>query len=276
MPSVSVIIPTYNREFFLKECVESVLTQTLNDFEVIVVDDGSTDGTEELLKRYKDDLQYIKQEQKGPSSARNMGIKCSSADWLSFLDSDDLWLPDKLIAQIKFLEDNPGCKICYTEEIWYRNNKRVNPAKKHKKYSGWIYPKMLPLCIISPSSVLIHRSVLDQVGLFDEELPACEDYDLWLRIAVHFPIWLLLQQLIIKRNGHSGQQSQKYWGMDRFRIQSLVKLLDSGELTKENVQATTDILQGKCNIMANGSKKRGKAGEASYYSSLARKYCERP
>ena len=272
MPSVSVIVPTYNREHFLQECIESVLSQTFKDFELIVVDDGSTDQTEDILKRYEDKLHYKKQEQKGPSSARNTGIQYSAGEWICFLDSDDLWLPGKLAAQMKFFAENRDIKVCYTGEIWYRKNKRVNPAKKHQKYSGWIYQKMLPLCIISPSSVMIHHSVLDLIGTFDEELPACEDYDLWLRIGAGYPIYLLQEQLIIKRNGHSGQQSQIYWGMDRFRILSLVKIMECGELSKENYQATVKILEEKCRILANGSKKRGKVREASDYIALAQKY----
>lgn len=275
MPSVSVIIPTFNRKAFLQECIESVLSQTFRDFELIVVDDGSTDDSEKLLQQHKENLRYFKQEQRGPSSARNFGIRKSCGDWICFLDSDDLWLPDKLHVQMRYVLENPDCRICYTEEIWYRNNRRVNPAKKHQKYSGWIYQKMLPLCIISPSSVIIHRSVLDRVGWFDEELPACEDYDLWLRIALHFPIFLIPQQLIIKRNGHPGQQSQKFWGMDRFRIHALVKLLEEAELTEENLQATIKMLHKKCQIMANGSRKRYKMEEADYYISIIKKYCEK-
>jgi len=272
MPSVSVIIPTYNREHFLQECIESVLSQTFKDYELIVVDDGSTDQTEDFLKPYDNKFQYIKQEQKGPSSARNTGIQYSAGEWICFLDSDDLWLQGKLAAQMKFLAANQDFKICYTEEIWYRKNKRVNPAKKHQKFSGWIYQKMLPLCIISPSSVMIHHSVLDLIGTFDEELPACEDYDLWLRIGAGYPIYLLQEKLIIKRNGHSGQQSQKYWGMDRFRILSLVKILECGQLSKENYSATVNILEEKCRILAIGSKKRGKVKEANDYIALAQKY----
>ena len=272
MPSVSVIVPTYNREHFLQKCIESVLSQSFKDFELIVVDDGSTDKTEDILKRYEDKLHYIKQEQKGPSSARNTGMQYSSGEWICFLDSDDLWLPGKLATQMKFFAENQDIKVCYTEEIWYRKNKRVNPAKKHQKYSGWIYQKMLPLCIISPSSVMIHHSVLKLIGTFDEELPACEDYELWLRIGAGYPIYLLQEQLIIKRNGHSGQQSHKYWGMDRFRILSLVKILECGQLSKENYQATVKILEKKCRILAIGSKKRGKVREANDYIALAQKY----
>jgi glycosyltransferase involved in cell wall biosynthesis len=273
MPKVTVIIPTFNRERFIRECVESVLSQTYQDFELIVVDDGSTDGTPDLLQKYDGRLTYIWQENRGPSAARNRGIQLASGEWICFLDSDDLWLPRKLERQMEFFARHPDARVCYTEEIWYRYGRRVNPKKKHRKYSGWIYQKMLPLCLVSPSSVMLHRSVFDVVGLFDEDLPACEDYDLWLRVGARYPIYLLTEPLIIKRNGHEGQQSQKFWGMDRFRIRALVKMLESGVLNEEDYRATQEMLRQKCEIVAGGSEKRGKLQEAEHYRNLIRTYC---
>jgi glycosyltransferase involved in cell wall biosynthesis len=273
MPLVSVIIPTYNRESFIAECVESVLAQTFSNFELIVVDDGSTDRTETVVGGYSDKIRYLRQEQRGPAAARNSGIRNASGEWLSFLDSDDLWLPNKLEFEMEYVSKNPNMRICYSEEIWYRRGRRVNPAQKHRKYSGWIYRKMLPLCIVSPSSVMIHRSVLEKVGLFDEELPACEDYDLWLRIGSRYPIALIPEALIIKRNGHEGQQSQKYWGMDRFRIKALANMLNSAELSEEDRIATQQVLQQKCQIMIQGCLKRDKIKEAEYYSGIMESHC---
>ncbi len=270
MPLISVIIPTYNRESFIKESIESVLHQTFSDFELIVVDDGSTDDTDTILEFFKSDLQYIKQSNQGPSAARNTGIRLAAGNWISFLDSDDLWMPQKLECQIQFVRNFPETRICYTEELWYRKGRRVNPAKKHQKFSGRFYKKMLSLCLISPSSVLIHRSVFDNAGLFDESLPACEDYDLWLRIGARYSIDLISEPLIIKRNGHDGQQSMKFWGMDRFRIQALKKILDSDILTLEDKNATATMLMQKCSILANGCEKRGKLEEAAYYRNLAK------
>lgn len=274
MKKISVIIPTHNREPFLKECIESVFDQTYNDFELIVVDDGSTDETEKLLESYSQRLLFIKQKQKGPSSARNLGIKKSKGDWITFLDSDDLWLPKKLEFQMNYFEEHKDAKISYTEEIWYRNGVRVNPHKKHEKHSGWIYQKMLPLCLVSPSSVMIHRSVLNKIGNFDETLLACEDYDLWLRIANLYPIYLIETPLIIKRNGHKEQQSQKFWGMDRFRIYSLIKLLKNNELSEKDKIATQKILHKKCKIFSNGCEKREKFEDANKYRSFIELYCK--
>ena len=131
---------------------------------------------------------------------------------------------------------------------------------------------MLPLCLVSPSSVMIHRSIFKEIGVFDESLPACEDYDLWLRIGAKYPIYLLEEQLIVKRNGHEGQQSQKFWGMDRFRIKALKKMLDEKNLPEEYQTATQKIFLEKCKILVNGCKKRGKTEEAEYYEDLLNSY----
>lgn len=269
MPFISVIIPTYNRENFILESVHSVLKQTYRNFELIVVDDGSTDATQKMLQPVFSEIILLKQPQRGPSAARNSGIRVASGTWISFLDSDDLWLPGKLEQQVRFFLANPEAKVSYTEEIWYRKGRRVNPAKKHRKYSGWIYRKMLPLCLVSPSSVMIHREVFETVGLFDETLPACEDYDLWLRIGAKYPIHLLPEPLIVKRNGHQGQQSQKFWGMDRFRVAALKKMLQQKNLSRQDRTATREMLKKKCGILANGFEKRGKKEEALYYRRLA-------
>ncbi|RLB05643.1 MAG: glycosyltransferase family 2 protein, partial [Deltaproteobacteria bacterium] len=183
IPRVSVIIPTYNRRTLLLEAVESVLAQTYSDFELIVVDDGSTDGTEEAIKRYGSRLIYTYQPHQGVSAARNKGIEIARGELVAFLDSDDLWLPKKLQIQVTFMDQHPEVQLCYTDEIWIRRGVRVNPKKKHAKYSGWIYPHCLPLCIISPSSALVRRGLFAQVGHFDPQLPVCEDYDFWLRVA---------------------------------------------------------------------------------------------
>lgn len=272
MALISVVIPTYNREDFIGTSVESVLNQTFQDFELIVVDDGSSDATVKKIQPFFSKLFYLKQTQQGPSSARNTGIRVSTGAWICFLDSDDRWLPEKLEKQMEFFKFNSDAKICYTEEIWYRTGRRVNPAKKHQKYSGWIYEKLLPLCIISPSSVVIHRSVFDEIGLFDETLPACEDYDLWLRIGAKYPIHLLSEPLIIKQNGHEGQQSQKFWGLDRFRITALKKMLDDENLPIKHRIATRHVFKTKCLILANGCEKRGKEGEAIFYRNLYNSY----
>ena len=269
---ISVIIPTYNREKMLVEAVQSVLEQSYRNFEIIVVDDGSTDNTKLSLKQYKDQLTLIHQCNRGPSAARNTGIKAAKGEFLAFLDSDDLWKPDKLKIQKDYIKKHPEILICQTEEIWIRQGRRVNPMKKHKKYSGWIFDKMLPLCIVSPSAVMIHREIFTSVGLFDESLPACEDYDLWLRIGLHHAIALITKPLVIKRGGHADQQSKRFWGMDRFRVQALLKLLEHPDLGEAQERLVRTELSKKSEILSIGCRKHGRLELAEYYRDLAEKY----
>ncbi len=269
---VSVIIPTYNRSAFLGEAIKSVLSQTYRSFELIVVDDGSTDDTREILSVYKDRILIIFSEHGGPSAARNRGIQSCQGEFIAFLDSDDLWLPKKLERQTDFFRNRPEALICQTDEVWIRNGVRVNPRKKHKKFSGWIFEKCLPLCVVSPSAVMIHRSVFEKVGLFDEALPACEDYDLWLRIAPCYPIHLVKEQMVIKRGGHQDQQSKVIPSLDSFRIKALCKALESGNLNPLQYGNALKELEKKCLIYGNGCLKRGKAGEGKKILKLPDRY----
>ena len=269
MPKVSVIIPTYNRAEKVVRAISSVLNQTFSDFEVIVIDDGSDDGTEKAVARLKGPIKYLVHSANlGVSAARNTGIKHSNAPFIAFLDSDDHWLPEKLNVQMKFFETNSQMVACQTEEIWIRNGRRVNPRKIHLKPSGDIFAPSLKLCLVSPSAVMLRRSVLDEVGLFDESLPACEDYDLWLRIACRHPVHLIDEPLIIKEGGHEDQLSARYKGMDRFRIESLEKLIRSGMLNESQFKATMEVLKMKCRIYGNGCIKRGKQEEGERYLEL--------
>ena len=261
-PRISAIIPTFNRAHLLPRAVDSILSQTLPPHSVIIVDDGSTDGTEKLIKKNYPEIKYLKQDNLGVSAARNAGITATSCEWLAFLDSDDEWLPEKLARQMEVLNLAPAMKICHSDEIWIRNGKRVNPLKKHSKSGGWMFKKALPICCISPSSAMIHRSVFDNVGLFEESLPACEDYDLWLRVTSSYPVLYISEKLVVKHGGHQNQLSEKYWGMDRFRIQALENIILSGNLSDENLNDAKQMLQEKTIIFSNGARKRGRTAEA--------------
>ena len=179
MPKVSVIIPTFNRSELLVRAIDSVLNQSFQDFELVVVDDGSTDSTFEALKIYKNII-YLKQQNLGVSAARNKGVEVSSGELIAFLDSDDEWLPEKLQKQIDFLKDNPKLKWCYTDETWIRSGVLVNKKKKHQKSGGDLFKPSLELCLIAPSSVLIRKSLMDRYK-FREDFKVCEDFDLWLK-----------------------------------------------------------------------------------------------
>ncbi len=268
---VSVIIPTYNRAWILKEAIDSVLSQDYENFELIVVDDGSEDKTKELLDGYKNRLRMIKQKNSGVSAARNKGLRAAYGEFIAFLDSDDIWLSGKLSAQVDFFLSHPHAFICQTEEIWIRKGKRVNPKNKHKKPSGDIFEPSLALCLVSPSAVMMRRRLFDEVGFFDETLYACEDYDLWLRTGCRYPVYLIETPLIIKRGGHDDQLS-KAWGLDRFRIRSLIKILENENLTKNQYLAAKNMLIKKARIYAQGCKKRGKTEEAEKYYKIAEKF----
>lgn len=270
--NISVIIPTHNRCELLRRALLSVFAQTLQPTEVVIIDDGSTDGTNAMLRQEFPAVSYYHQENSGISSARNLGIQHTTGDWLAFLDSDDEWLPEKLARQAAALTTNPDNKICHTEEIWIRNGVRVNPAKKYAKTGGWIFTQCLPLCAMSPSTVMIHRSVFAAIGLFDTGLPVCEDYDLWLRITANYPVLLIEEPQIKKYGGHEDQLSQQLWGMDRFRITALQKIIDSGQLANENQQAAVNMLLKKAEIYRNGVIKRGKTEEVHYYHQLIEHY----
>lgn len=270
--SITVIITSYNRGEIIGRAVDSVLGQTRSADEIILVDDGSSDNTDQLIKEKYPDIKYIWQENRGIGHARNTGISQARGIWIAFLDSDDEWLPSKLKDQLKALQHQPDYKICHTNEIWIRNGKRVNPMKKHEKSGGLIFKNCLPLCIISPSSVIIHRSVFEEHGLFDESLPVCEDYDLWLRFCAFLPILYLEKPQIIKYGGHSDQLSHKYWGMDRFRIIAMEKLIDKTALSSENKLAAIQTLLEKIDIYIQGATKRSKTEEVEFYEGKRAKY----
>ena len=265
MSRVSVIIPTYNREKFIVNCVQSVLAQSSPACEIIVVDDGSIDGTYTNLKKLgfqsvttrKTDLRYIYQENRGVSAARNLGIKESNGEYIALLDSDDIWLPTKLELQIGALVKNKAqVRLCHTDEIWIRNGIRVNPHKKHKKKGGEVFLNCLKICCISPSSVVLHKSIFDDIGVFDENLPACEDYDFWLRYCANEEVIFIEEHLIIKNGGHKNQLSSDHWGMDRFRLYALEKLVNDVELRSSYRHHAMREIINKLNILIKGAKKR--------------------
>jgi glycosyltransferase involved in cell wall biosynthesis len=236
------------------------------------VDDGSNDGTGRLVQDRYPQVHYLRQDNRGVSAARNLGITWAHGEWLALLDSDDAWLPGKLEAQTAALAAQPDHRLCHTEEIWIRNGRRVNPMKKHAKQGGWIFRQCLPLCVISPSSALVHRSLFEDVGLFDEELPACEDYDLWLRVCAGEPVAFVDAPQILKHGGHADQLSRRHWGMDRFRIRALEKLMAAGGLAPPDLAAACEMLIRKAEVVASGAEKRGHDERAAHYRAKQRQY----
>jgi glycosyltransferase involved in cell wall biosynthesis len=266
---VSVIITTYNRRSFLKAAVLSVMVQDYKDKETIVVDDGSTDDSLRELEGLP--VQYIWKQNGGISSARNKGIEVARGDYIAFLDVDDLWKKKKLSTQMTLMNEK-SYEISYTDEIWIRNGEHLNQKSIHKKYSGSIFEKCLPLCIISPSSVVIKKNIFDVAGRFDETMAVCEDYDMWLRITAQYPVLFVGKPLIIKQGGHEDQLSKRYPAMDRFRIESIARILESNILDETMRSAAVKELEKKCRIYITGAAKRGKTEETQYYSNLINRY----
>ncbi|MFT5135405.1 MAG: glycosyltransferase involved in cell wall biosynthesis [Arenicella sp.] len=256
---LSVIIPTYNRVDLLQRAIGSVLTQQLPNglepLQVIVVDDGSTDNTAVIMAERFPGIIYIEQSNSGVSAARNRGLREANGEWIALLDSDDEWLPQKLLRQFEMLAES-RLLVCHTHEIWIRNGKRVNQMDKHQKRGGWIFEHCLPMCAMSPSSIIIHNSVFNAIGVFDEAFPACEDYDLWLRLTARYSVAYVEQACINKYGGHADQLSHRHWGMDRFRVLALQQILQS-DLSLSMRNAATKMLIKKLNILLNGAIKRG-------------------
>ncbi len=266
MSKVSVIIPTYNRGEVVLRALRSVFAQDHAVDQVIVVDDGSTDDTIERVERYFPGVELIVQTNHGVSHARNRGIERARNEWLAFLDSDDEWLPGKITAQLAAIMSDGISRVCHSDEIWVRNGRRVNPMNKHRKYGGDIFLHCLPRCVMSPSSVVLHRSVVEELGGFDETLPVCEDYDLWLRIACQTTVLYVPEKLLIKYGGHEDQLSRSSWGMDRYRIQALEKLLLSEVLSETQSQKAIAEMLRKIEIYVAGAGRRHRWQEVQRYT----------
>ena len=254
---ISVVIPTLNRINTLQRALDSVINQTYKPAEIIVVDNGSSDGTLKFLREQYPKITILTENKIGVSSARNKGIKTSINQWIALLDSDDAWHPRKLEIQTSMLDSAlKEYNLIHTDEVWFRNNKHINQMKKHKKQGGYIFERCLSLCCISPSSVLFKKNILDKVGLFDESLPVCEDYDMWLKICSSEEVLFAQDKLTYKYGGHKDQLSKSYWGMDRFRIKSIENIIKNFDLTyKQKKQAKKELIK-KLKIIINGAFKR--------------------
>ena len=270
--SISVIIPTYNRWNLLERALDSVRKQTYSASEILVIDDGSNKPVSDAFRCSFPDVKFLRQENKGVASARNLGIKQSTGEWIALLDSDDEWEPTKLDKKLAFIENFPELRAIHTGERWIRNGNEVTPPAYLDKSSDLLWERSLRHCLICPSSVLIHRSVFETVGLFDEKLTVCEDYDFWLRMLLEQEIGLVDEKLVIKHGGHDDQLSTTTWGMDRFRVRALQKILSNPLLSKDRRIKVIEVLHEKCGILAQGAEKRGKFDDAQKYKHLSDQY----
>lgn len=250
----------------MPRALASVFAQDFEDFEVLVIDDGSQDQSLSWLSAQNEArLRVLQSHGAGVSAARNLGITHAHGAFIALLDSDDAWLPKKLSLQLRALEKNPHAALCHTDEIWIRSGKRVNACKHHEKSGGDVFSRCLERCVISPSSALIRREIFSQVGLFDERLPVCEDYDLWLRICSGRVIAYLEEPLTVKYGGHADQLSRRYPVMDQYRVQALEKLLRNTLLSDRQRAQVFEMLARKCRIIELGARKRGRHQVAAEY-----------
>ena len=272
MIDISVVIPTRDRRKLLQRALNSVVQQTLPPKEIIVVDDGSIDGTREMVRTEFPDIVYQSQPPSGISKARNNGVELCRADWIAFLDSDDEWQSHKLERQVAWLLENPALRVCHCDEVWIRNGIRVNPKKRHQKRGGWIFPYCLPLCVVSPSAIVVHASTFEDIGKFDEALPVCEDYDMWLRMALRYQFGYLDEKLVVKYGGHSDQLSKAFPAMDQYRIIALKKILEGEQLNRKNRILTLEMIVQKLRIYINGARKRKSVDQRDGFEKLLERY----
>lgn len=266
-PKVSVVIPTYNRDYIVFKAIRSVLEQTYRNLEIIVVDDGSKDKTPYLITKYP--VIYVKKPRKGVAHARNRGIFHAKGEYIAFLDSDDIFVKEKIEKQIRFLEKHPELKLVQTEEIWYKGNKRIFPKKIHKKAEGWFFDRAIKLCVVSISTVLIDRSIFKEIGVFDENFWVCEDYEFWLRVGLKYPIGLLKEPLVIKSGGREDQLSATK-GLDYYRTLALIKIFTTyqKELTLEQKLMIFAEAKKKFEVFYRGAIKHGNLTQAFYLKNL--------
>jgi glycosyltransferase involved in cell wall biosynthesis len=270
-PLVSIIIPTFNRLSLLHEAVASVFRQTYSPFELIVVDDDSSDHTSTWLEN--EEIRCIRLSHSGkPGHVRNQGVLESSGDVIAFLDSDDLWKPEKLEMQIEFLDKHPNLPLCHTREEWVRGDRMVSQSSQKHARSGDVFADAVKKCVIGPSTVVMKRSIFFDSNMFDPELEIAEDYDLWLRVCSKYSVGYLDRPLVIKRAGHSDQLSEKYGQIEIFRIKCLQKNIDNQwfDDDKRNI-ALTELIR-KCLIYSKGCRKRNKIPESDHYLALSERY----
>jgi glycosyltransferase involved in cell wall biosynthesis len=279
---VSVVIPTFNRAGFLDRAIASVVLQTHGSLEILVVDDGSTDNTAEVVSAWAEKvsasapgqrvLKYIQMQNRGVSAARNVGIRAAKASWIAFLDSDDEWLPEKLSRQLEFSTENPEISLIHCEEIWVRDGVRVNLPRKYKKLGGWVFIECLPLCFISTSTVLIKKDQLEEFSGFREDFPVCEDYFLWLQVSLNKPVGFVEIPSVIKYGGHPDQLSQSLKAMDHYRVLAIDEILQEYFVHSHWREQARHTLLKKCDVLLKGYIKHENAEKHSEILTLKERW----
>lgn len=258
---ISIIIPLHNRKDMILRALNSILNQTVLPCEILICDDGSNDNPQSIMTDFpnaKTEIRWLRTEKcHGVSHARNRGISAAKGKFIAFLDSDDEWLPKKLEMQLSFFRQNRQFNIIHCDEIWIRNGVRVNPRAKFRKAGGDIFERSVNFSLIAPSAVMAKRKVFDKYGMFDENLPVCEDYDLWLRIMIGGEDFgFISTPLVTRYAGHEGQLSMRYEAMDKFRAKSLYNLLQTQNIPENKREIMRKTLHKKAQILLGGAQKR--------------------
>ena len=273
---VSVIVPTCNRRELLLRALHSVSRQSLRCQEIVVIDDASTDCSREYIEACCNQgaapvVRWLRlPSNQGPAAARNFGIRQARCELVAFLDSDDHWEPQKLELQAEAMERFPQYLISHTRERWLWRGQHHKQKSRQIPCHGEIFSQCLELCAVGMSTVMARRELFASIGLFDEGMRCCEDYDFWLRVSSRYPFLLLDEELTIREGGREDQLSHQHRvGMDRLRINSLVRLLRSGGLNGEQQSQALEQLRRKCEIYGKGCCKHGKELEGRRYLALA-------
>ena len=224
MPLVSVVIPVFNGEKTIRETIESVLNQTLTDFELVVINDGSQDGTLDIVERIPDSrIKVFSYPNAGQSTSRNRGIEIAKGDYISFIDADDLWTPDKLEAQLQALQANPKAGVAYSWTDWIDESSQLLGKGSYNTEQGAVFTKLLLNDFVANgSNVLIRRQALTEVGGFDPSVTPAEDWDLWLRLAARYEFVAVRSPQILYRISPNSA-SFNVWKMEASSLQVIDK-----------------------------------------------------
>jgi len=248
MPSVSVVIPSYNCGHYLAAALDSVFAQTYQDFEIIVVDDGSTDDTSAVAARFSPRIRYIRQENRGLPAARNRGIRAAESPYIAFLDADDAWFPEKLAEQIPAFSADPEIGLVYSDLRVVYDDGQVVPSFLRTRPlagSGYVFDRIIRCGFIIPSSVVVRRSCIDQVGLFDESMRSHEDVELWSRICHRWKVKLVFQPLVMRRQ-RAGSLTESEDLRSLYGLKFYQKVMQIPGLAPEHQQIVRQCLADCC------------------------------
>jgi glycosyltransferase involved in cell wall biosynthesis len=266
--TVDVIIPAYGRVGLLTEAITSVLNQTHSDLRLFVVDDGSSAPIGPQLQISDSRLQILRLEKNGGSGpARNHGVAAGSAPLIAFLDSDDLWHPEKLAKQVAYLENNSGCQWLHTNEIWLRGEQEVKQRSEHRKQGGQFLLRAFDRCLIATSAVMLRREFFERHSGFASPFRICQDFELWLRLLADAPVGFLEEPLAIKRTGDWVQASATP-EIDRFRVLALHRFyrqIRADTAMAEYVEPLLNEAERKSRMLATGAAKHGNTLRAARY-----------